>query len=205
MPDSITSTSRSIDGVTYALRFDYQGDRFAHRLIALSNDESQVLVSSVEGTSKDEWPASSPFQDIHQQEIDGRQVIMGVGMAGSGHWSAACSLNDQNSDSIVEFHFDFACRYSGESGWLGSQYSLSSQATKPSLRETGIDWVDTGLGVELIALELDGAVPIVGQNDSGYVQVSPFALERDPSAKSTSSPFQTIRWQYLLKIRKTKA
>lgn len=96
-------------------------DRFSHRVLVKHDENWSVMLESIEGSDQESWPASPPFQQIVGEPIgkDGRMVLLGVGLSGTGHWSVSVDEND--SGAIV---FDVACRVSGDFGFLGSTWKL---------------------------------------------------------------------------------
>ena len=115
------------------IEFIKVGDRFSHKLSAERNGLWSTIIESIEGTDEDNWPASPPLQQIVAEPIgkDGRMVLLGVGLSGTGHWSI--SVDENESKGLL---LDIACRVSGEHGFLGSTWRLSrdwhvSQHEKP--------------------------------------------------------------------------
>ena len=60
-----------------------QIERYAQRLFV---DEMEVK-NSVEGEADRAWPASPPLQQLSLQCIPNASVILGVNIAGAGHWN----------------------------------------------------------------------------------------------------------------------
>lgn len=83
-------------GQLLRLEFEWSGDRWLHRwLLVDPTGESGaplVLLSSIEGTPEQVWPPAPPLQDISRHELPSGPAILGVGMAGIGHWSASFSV-----------------------------------------------------------------------------------------------------------------
>lgn len=103
------------------VEFEKVGDRFLHK-VSLKHDGSwSVVLESIEGTDEDKWPASPPLQQIVAEPIgkDGRMVLLGVGLSGTGHWSI--SVDENEADGLL---MDIACRVSGDHGFLGSTWRL---------------------------------------------------------------------------------
>ena len=103
------------------VEFEKVGDRFSHK-ISLKHDGSwSVVLESIEGTDEDKWPASPPLQQIVAEPIgkDGRTVLLGVGLSGTGHWSISVDENEAGG-----LFMDIACRVSGDHGFLGSTWRL---------------------------------------------------------------------------------
>lgn len=96
------------------------GDRLAHRvLLAAQGRSASPLVESWEDQQSLAWPASPPYQQMDQCVLaDGREGLVGVGMAGTSHWSVAIESHD---DSLW---WDVACRVQREPEFLGSVYRV---------------------------------------------------------------------------------
>ena len=99
-------------------------------------------MTSVEGSSEQAFPSSPPIQEIHDHPtklVDGSDggAILGVGMAGKGHWSVSHSIeqtqksDDQNTEPALVIRSDLACLLksldSEASPWLGSTYRVSAE------------------------------------------------------------------------------
>jgi len=99
-------------------------DRWSHQILMITEVEETVLLTSVEGTDQETWPASAPLQDISHHDLPTGQAILGVGMAGKSHWSASVSIED---DAAV--FFDMACLIKTENATVGSQYCVGPSVT----------------------------------------------------------------------------
>lgn len=125
-------------GVGLAIEFTWQVDRFAHAIYFLREDQQQLLLTSVEGSASDEWPASPPLQQISAQEIVGDPAIMGVGMAGHSHWSASCLLKT-NDDGQLTLLCELACltktpaKTTGKTGLEAGSHKASAKVTEPRI------------------------------------------------------------------------
>ncbi len=107
-------------------------DRIAHRIGWILDDgQFYEALRSVEGTNAEDWPMSPPVQQLVQETIhrNAPPVLLGVGMSGTGHWSAA--IESKAPASIL---FDIACRNGKPAQWLGSTYAVS-----PAVRMTMVD------------------------------------------------------------------
>lgn len=101
------------------IEFVWQHDRFVHKLLL---DDVQAGIS-LEGDADGPWPPSPPLQQLSREEINGCDVILGVGAAGRSHWSVSVEL-----DPLAEFGsitFDLACRCNDRPEFLGSSYRLA--------------------------------------------------------------------------------
>lgn len=111
----------STDGRLKVL-FQWRADRFAQRLFV---DDVEVG-HSVEGDAETAWPPSPPIQQLSREPIADRDVVLGVGGAGRGHWSISV---EPVADDGSALKFDLACRGGGEDRSLGSQYELGDSLT----------------------------------------------------------------------------
>lgn len=100
---------------------NWSQDRFATELHCQSGTECQRCWFSREGTPEDAWPASPPLQQLVQEEGNGSPVMLGVGMAGTSHWSISYSLSPDRETLIMEA----ACRLTAcPDMWIGSRFGL---------------------------------------------------------------------------------
>lgn len=114
-------TLSSIDGRLKIL-FQWQRDRFAQRLLV----DGVEVGRSVEGDAETAWPPSPPIQQLSRERIAGRDVVLGVGGAGRGHWSISVEPIAEDASAMK---FDLACRGGGEDRSLGSEYELDDSLT----------------------------------------------------------------------------
>lgn len=156
------------------------GDRWEHRLFVRAKDAALPLVElcSVESLPDIAWPESPPIQQLVLEELpESGPTLLGVGMAGSGHWSL--SIHCDNSLGLV---FDVACRVGSElPSWLGSSYVRPSRAagtSAPSAAQA------TGQLVPLTGCRLEVA------SDAAT------ACLRLAAAIEHAAPRETLRWSY---------
>jgi len=109
------------------LQFDKLGDRWSHRWQLVDADGLVVdVLTSVEGGAEDIFPASSAMQEINLHELPTGPAVLGVGMAGKGHWSASYSVETQQDRPAIKC--DLACllkQLQTDGQWLGSTYLIS--------------------------------------------------------------------------------
>ena len=114
------------------IEFAWVEDRYVQRI---SIDGAEVG-NSIEGNGSEAWPPSPPVQQLHSQEIDGSPAILGVGAAGTGHWSISVEL-----DGDQAIAFDLACRCKAAAEFLGSRYRLDGavkiECSDSQLQATG--------------------------------------------------------------------
>ncbi len=116
-PQSLTLETR--DG-RLRIAFHWQRDRFVQQLFV----DSLQAGNSIEGDAQDAWPSSPPLQQLSLEEINGSQVILGVGAAGQGHWSISVEI-DRQEEGADAFKFELACRSKQQPPFLGSTYRLA--------------------------------------------------------------------------------
>lgn len=115
------------------------GDRWVHSIYLKVQDEQISLLHSIDGTDQDPWPPSPPWQQIVQERLNDsslpRDVLLGVGQSGSGHWSLVVEeLSRESSRSMIRF--DTACRARSDHEFLGSQYRVSERVRMVTLDAT---------------------------------------------------------------------
>ena len=86
-----------------------------------------MLLRSMEGTPSDDFPPSPPLQQMHLQEINGTPVLLAVGMAGRGHWSASILMskmkpNDAENSGLNSLVFQYAVNLRNNEGWAGCKW-----------------------------------------------------------------------------------
>ena len=100
-----------------------QADRHAYGISRLHRGEWRSLFSSLEGKPDEPWPVSPPMQQLVQDPGQGSATLLGVGMAGSSHWSLSISLASQRKPTLL---IETAIRVRQKpDGWIGSHFSLS--------------------------------------------------------------------------------
>ena len=136
------------------VEFTWHVDRYVHRIISDAGCE----LTSVDGTPEDLWPSSPPIQQLSLESIDGQSVLLGVGAAGSGHWSiSVSSVVDGEYDALK---FELACRSREVPDRLASTYrhgasgSIDSQLHVEA--RSGIAELTTAAEEVLLAVALSG-------------------------------------------------
>ncbi len=100
------------------LRFEKQGDRYAHVIEVLDANGWTPIAQSVEGTPDQTWPTSPPWQELTQeQHATSQQIIFTVGKAGTSHWSG--SFSKLTAGGI---RCEIACRTSRAPHLIGTTY-----------------------------------------------------------------------------------
>lgn len=133
MTQGLSIHSLELDNVRLQLTFEFQQDRYSHRLFlapaeSAGSDEHKGSVddrpamASYEGAADQAWPVSPPFQQLSVEPIEGRDVALLTGMAGKSHWSASISP-DLDRPFLT---FDIATKYSDSPEYLGSRYEIGN-------------------------------------------------------------------------------
>ncbi len=102
------------------VEFQKQGDRFSHKIFAVSNANAQLLLESIEGPPNEVAPPSPPFTELHQQQ----DTLFLTGATTLGHWSMSVQALDNR------LLFDVACRAKSTPNNLGSTYRVLSKGTQ---------------------------------------------------------------------------
>jgi len=140
-----------------------------------------LIASSVEGDSNDDWPPSPAFQEISEEDIGNRVVVLGVGMAGSNHWSISASVAENQRVKL-----DNACLVKNEQiGWLGSTYQISEGVRVEAVSETEVRLEKDGCLISFSAVseaEWGTSLSVVGTR-----------ITARPSHIS-KSPVKSTRW-----------
>lgn len=101
---------------SYRLEFHWVGDRFEHQLTA-EGGNAKTLCKGVQSS----WPTSPPLQQLSKESINGQDVVLGVGCAGTSHWSVSVEPIEGG------FRFDWACKTKEPPKFLGSRYSTQGK------------------------------------------------------------------------------
>jgi hypothetical protein len=114
-------------GLRVVAQFAWHVDRYIHKISLIpvhaagpspSGDDSRIRVANT-GADDPRWPLSPPLQQLDVCTLgDGRQGLVGLGMAGSSHWSLAVVAEEQ------WLWFDVACRVQQPPGFLQTAYRL---------------------------------------------------------------------------------
>ena len=99
-----------------SVHFVWNDDRFGHSIAI-----GQFEVFCVAGSDHASWPDSPPIQQLSIETIEGRDVALGVGCAGTSHWSLSIEPTQDG------FHFDWACRAKESPNQLGTTYDPNAK------------------------------------------------------------------------------
>jgi hypothetical protein len=119
-------------------QFTWAGDRWQHRVsIRRPGGETSVDAwESVEGPwpagADPRWPASPVLAELSavalpRAEPAAGQAVVGVGLAGRSHFSAAIAPDPDRPSAI---RFEIACRLTEPPGWLGSTYQVGGRVVQ---------------------------------------------------------------------------
>ena len=174
-PQSVSLVS--IDG-RLQVEFHWQHDRFAQTLFL----DGRQVGCSIEGDGEDPWPPSPPLQQLSCQQIDGNDVILGVGAAGRGHWSI--SVERADLEGVSSLKFEVACQSKDAATFLGSSYQLADAIViTASSRRARVDAKSDGGGMIESVIRLE-----TGHTESGH---------KGSGLKTTH------RWSYRLQTKNT--
>ncbi|WP_182870254.1 hypothetical protein [Stieleria mannarensis] len=93
------------------VHFEWTADRFQHAI-----EFGAERIACRIGADGAAWPDSPPIQQLSIESIEGREVALGVGCAGTSHWSLSV---EPTADG---FRFDWACRVKETPQQLGTRY-----------------------------------------------------------------------------------
>jgi hypothetical protein len=111
----MSSPEFSLQGPGLSVRFIWTQDRYSHEIVTASGK-----LISVEGDSTQAWPASSPIQHLAEHHCGDSLVLLGLGSAGTGHWSLSVTL--EITPSVAGLLFEYACRSQATPLQLGNTY-----------------------------------------------------------------------------------
>ena len=176
----------ALQGGGLLLRFLRVDDRYAQQLLAVDDQKCIELLTSIEGTPEEVWPASPPLAQIDRPpECVGVHVALLVGMSGRNHWSLSAKLDERGR----RIEFDVASRMSEPPGRLASTYRLSEGV---HVKE-GLGQVELTVGEVRCRLEHNGD----GKGQHGRIDTRDGRVVLEPPA--ITGPFPaTVCWQYTL-------
>jgi hypothetical protein len=166
-----------------------ESDRWSHRIDpVMAGQPAPGLLTSIEGTDRDPWPRSPPFQELVIQprpaDSSTRQITaLLLGRAGTAHWSASVELLVDPPRVVI----DAACRVHQVPGFLGSTYQCSAPLELGSNATIRLGPTRADCSVTLIAER--GEIASVTRL-SGVIAICP---------KPIVAP-NTARWRYHLKL-----
>ncbi|MCC9656839.1 hypothetical protein [Rhodopirellula halodulae] len=134
---------QSSDG-SLQIQFQWKQDRYEHRIQLRSQNGESIELHSVEGDSDEDWPASPALQQLSTEDIEGVATILGVGCAGSSHFSISVQIIE-TSEAPPRLRLDWAVRMTAADARqfpvanLGTEYRFEGAASdlKESFEATG--------------------------------------------------------------------
>jgi hypothetical protein len=127
------------------------------------------------------WPASPPAQEWHDETRGGVTVLMAVGRAGHSHWSLSCEVSATGTAS-----FDVAARIGEPPERLGSCYRLLATAAGAA-SQSSRDQLQLSDGWKLM---VDPATTRLRYEEADRT------VHLEPATHFHAAWPQTIRWRY---------
>jgi hypothetical protein len=186
--NSVSGSSES--GPRLKMMFERGGDRWAHRVVSVSEDTETIVLQSIEGDDQTQWPPSPPLQDPDQHDLPTGAAVLAVGMAGTGHWSASFSVD--RADFLLA---DVACfckaRPPETAAALVSTYQIAAGVEIVHNTPSAVELLHENGRLRIEAVSGADWGSEIQVSDSNQLKVIAERLNRD-SKKST-------RWSYRLK------
>lgn len=168
------------DGLGLRVVFFWSSDRYAHRIEVLDGKVPSVLMESREGDGQDQWPLSSPLQQLSvENRPDDNQVALLVGMAGQSHWSASVTADSKECSLL----FEIACRTKDSLATLLNSYYVNADMQPIAADDNLIQWPQVELSSNL------GTIQLAPSNETVQVRARTTAVDR----------LTTVQWSYKLK------
>lgn len=166
------------------VRYSKLGDRLSHTIGIQDGDSYLPLLESIEGSPEEPWPASPPMQQMVAESFTpgASPVLLGVGLSGNGHWSAA--IETLNSRILK---FDIACKITKSSHSMGSEYRVASPTELGPRSDSIVLLPESIPRIEIVV---------------SIGQLKFFEIERRIRVvpKSNPSSIQTHRWCYEIRL-----
>lgn len=97
--------------------FRWHQDRYRHHFGILAETPR---MASVEDDDRLDWPCSPPIQQLSLEALPFGDALLGVGSAGTSHWSL--SVHEVATSGKPALKFELACRCKATPNVLGSRY-----------------------------------------------------------------------------------
>ena len=120
-----------------SIEFVWTDDRFDHAIRL-----GPVKLQSLCGPPDECWPDSPPIQQLSIETLEGRPVALGVGGAGTSHWSLSVEPVESG------FRFDWACRAKSTPERLGTTYASDSHLNFKPGEETVVGFNDGRVDIQ---------------------------------------------------------
>ncbi len=100
------------------IRFVWVGDRY-QQLVEIGPAAARPRLQTVAGDALPDWPDDPPLQQLSIERLGDRTVALGVGSAGTSHWSVSI---EAIAGPVPAFQYDLACRCLVSPHQLGSAF-----------------------------------------------------------------------------------
>lgn len=101
-------------------RFRWSGDRYQHRLELGGRSDAPVMQSMAREPFAD-WPDDPPLQQLSIENLGEQTVALGVGSAGTSHWSLSIEALPGPAPAL---RYDLACRCHTPPAQLASTFQI---------------------------------------------------------------------------------
>lgn len=185
--------SLDADGNGLCVEFFREGDRFAHRVLAVAAHRPSVeLLRSIEGTPAQDWPDSPALQalNVDQLRSEGGPAAL-IGMSGRTHWSL--SVERRQDAGPAALLFDAACRVRKSPKSLATSYCA---APRVHIAVEGRFMASVGLHTSAYVVRTFSCGAQQGGPTTLAVDGDRLFLTVDPNSRQSAS--RTIRWQYAI-------
>jgi hypothetical protein len=102
------------------IRFIWAGDRY-QSLVEIGPAAARPTFQAVGGDALPDWPDDPPLQQLSIERLGDRTVALGVGSAGTSHWSISI---EAVPGPVPAFRYDLACRCQVSPPHLGSAFEF---------------------------------------------------------------------------------
>jgi hypothetical protein len=101
-----------------SVEFTWDNDRWRHE-IRTADGGGWSSVEGADDSADHRWPESPVLTEISLEEVAGKPVLLGVGLAGRSHFSLCVTVHPDAEDTLL---FEAACRINSPAERLGSTY-----------------------------------------------------------------------------------
>lgn len=184
----LTTGSRS-DGSRLELTLNWLGDRYGQLLTVVGpSGGRRVVLESCEGSADEPCPPSPPLQQILlHTTVTQSPAALGVGMAGTSHWSVSIEADPQ----VPRIVWDVACRCQAPAaGRLTSTFRTAethSAETHPADPETASN-------PQPVPLDVPDGGPAEVRADGRQTEFRPAAAAVERGA--AAGGWATVRWRF---------
>lgn len=164
-------------------RFPRIGDRYGLTISICS----ELVLEAFAGSAAEAWPAAPPLQQLHEQDLPTGLAVLGVGAAGTSHWSASFSVR---GPGLVwcEYAARVSQPWNEASEWLGTRLRLGNDWK----------WERAGRGLRLHSKDQHLFLESLGE-ESEWEIIGPGEVAFRP-AKGYSQRSKTIEWKAAMRL-----